>query len=113
MEEPAPVKPAPVVTATAPGAAKRHTDGSTVKMKIRRMEVRRSPLSPFVFELGFTSVPDENGEMVRCAKFKSDTEEHALDFLEKYDLPEPGMIAQVETPEGIFGKDEEGYFQLD
>ena len=60
--------------------------------------------------LGIEEIRDENGSFTRCYKYKTETKDMAMLFLENFQINEEGIIVQVETPEGIFGKDENGIY---
>ena len=63
--------------------------------------------------LGVEDVEGENGEFNRLYKYRADTKEQAMDFLENFNIQEAGIVVHIETPEGILGKDENGVFTLD
>ncbi len=61
--------------------------------------------------IGIEEMEDsQGGGFIRCYKYRADTKEHALDFLQKFEVNEEGIVVQVETAQGVFGKDENGIF---
>ncbi|MBR0459171.1 MAG: hypothetical protein IJJ26_08025 [Victivallales bacterium] len=63
--------------------------------------------------LGYEDIEDNNGAgFARCYKYRTDNREHAIAFLEKFNVNEEGIIIHVETPDGVFGKDENGIFTV-
>lgn len=64
-------------------------------------------------DLGTEDIESETGEFNRLFKYKTESMETALDFLDTLDVNEAGIIIQVQTPEGIVGKDENGVFSLE
>ncbi len=64
-----------------------------------------------ITSLGVDDVSNENGEFSRCFKYSTTSKEQALAFLNKTAVKEEGIVIQVETSEGIFGKDSNGIFE--
>ena len=64
-------------------------------------------------DLGTEDIASETGEFNRLFKYKTESMETALDFLDTFDINEAGIIIHVQTPEGIVGKDENGVFSLE
>ncbi|NMA41756.1 MAG: hypothetical protein GX946_00055 [Oligosphaeraceae bacterium] len=62
--------------------------------------------------LGVEDVISELGEFSRCYRYSTESKSTALAFLEKTAVGEEGVIIHVETPEGIFGKDLNGIFEM-
>ncbi|MBR4675033.1 MAG: hypothetical protein IKP00_11260 [Victivallales bacterium] len=60
--------------------------------------------------LGVEDYTDPEGGFTRCYKYKAESKEMAMLFLENFQVNEEGIVVQVETPEGIFGKDENGIY---
>jgi len=65
-----------------------------------------------VKSLGVEDISNEAGEFSRCFKYSTVNKENALTFLEKTDVQEEGIVIHVETPEGMFGKDINGIFEV-
>jgi hypothetical protein len=65
-----------------------------------------------VKSLGVEDISNESGEFSRCFKYSTDNKESALTFLEKTEVREEGIVIHVETPEGMFGKDINGIFEV-
>jgi hypothetical protein len=62
--------------------------------------------------LGVEDISNEAGEFSRCFRYSTISKENALTFLEKTDVQEEGVVIHVETPEGVFGKDINGIFEI-
>ena len=62
--------------------------------------------------LGVEDISNEAGEFSRCFKYSTTSKENALTFLEKTDVQEEGIVIHIETPDGIFGKDINGIFEV-
>jgi hypothetical protein len=62
--------------------------------------------------LGVQELAGENGEFTRCYRYRTDTKQAALDFLESFVVNEEGIVIHVETGEGTWGKDENGIFEV-
>ena len=62
--------------------------------------------------LGVEDISNEAGEFSRCFRYSTISKENALTFLEKTDVQEEGVVIHVETPEGVFGKDINGIFEV-
>ncbi|MDD3695916.1 MAG: hypothetical protein PHG44_08125 [Lentisphaeria bacterium] len=62
--------------------------------------------------LGVEDVTNELGEFSRCYRYSVESKERALEFLEKTAVGEEGVVIHVETPEGVFGKDLNGIFEM-
>ena len=57
-----------------------------------------------VKDLGVEDITGENGEIIRCYNFKTDTKEHAEAFLTKFNISEEGVVVHVVTDEGMMEK---------
>ncbi len=60
--------------------------------------------------LGVEDVTDAEGSFTRCYKYRIHSRETAMAFLENFQINEEGIVVQVETDNGILGKDENGIF---
>ena len=60
--------------------------------------------------LGVEDVREPEGGFTRCYKYRAESKAMAMLFLENFQVNEEGIVVQVETPEGIFGKDEDGIY---
>ncbi|MBO4345543.1 MAG: hypothetical protein J5833_07295 [Victivallales bacterium] len=60
--------------------------------------------------LGIEDVTDNEGSFTRCYKYRIPSRETAMAFLENFQINEEGIVVQVETNDGILGKDENGIF---
>ena len=60
--------------------------------------------------LGVEDVTDAEGSFTRCYKYRIHNHETAMAFLENFQINEEGIVVQVETDEGVLGKDENGIF---
>ncbi len=60
--------------------------------------------------LGIEDVREPGGGFTRCYKYRAESKDMAMLFLENFQVNEEGIVVQVETPEGIFGKDENGIY---
>ena len=65
-----------------------------------------------VENLGVQELAGEGGEFTRCYRYRTNTKKAALAFLESFVVNEEGIIIHVETDEGIWGKDENGVFEV-
>ena len=63
-----------------------------------------------VESLGIEDIREQDGGFTRCYKYSAESKEMAMRFLENFQVNEEGIVVQVETPEGIFGKDENGIY---
>lgn len=59
--------------------------------------------------LGVEEIAGERG-FIRCYKYRADNKNAAMTFLAGIEVNEEGISIQVETPEGVFGKDENGIY---
>lgn len=66
-----------------------------------------------VESLGIEEVQNENGEFIRLYKYFSSSREEAEKFLNQFDINEVGIVVQIQTADGILGKDENGMFTLE
>lgn len=62
--------------------------------------------------LGVEDITNPDGGITRCYKYRTDSEKSAKIFLEDFQVNEEGIVIHVETPEGIFGRDENGIFSV-
>ena len=60
--------------------------------------------------LGVEDATDSEGSFTRCYKYRIHNRETAMAFLENFQINEEGIVVQVETDEGVLGKDENGIF---
>ena len=60
--------------------------------------------------LGIEDVRETGGGVTRCYKYRAESKDMAMLFLENFQVNEEGIVVQVETPEGIWGKDENGIY---
>ena len=60
--------------------------------------------------LGVEDATDAEGSFTRCYKYRIHSRETAMAFLENFQINEEGIVVQVETDEGVLGKDENGIF---
>ena len=60
--------------------------------------------------LGVEDATDAEGGFTRCYKYRIHNRETAMAFLENFQINEEGIVVQVETDEGVLGKDENGIF---
>ncbi len=61
--------------------------------------------------LGSEDVRLDTGEINRVFRFKTSTREKAIEFLNKFNIDEEGIMVQITTDEGEFGKDINGIFE--
>lgn len=62
--------------------------------------------------LGIEEIADPEGGFTRCYKYRADSKDSAMAFLEDFQVNEEGIVIHVETPEGIFCKEENGIFSV-
>ena len=60
--------------------------------------------------LGVEDATDAEGSFTRCYKYRIHSRETAMAFLENFQINEEGIVVQVETDDGVLGKDENGIF---
>ncbi len=60
--------------------------------------------------LGIEDVRDSDGGFLRRYKYRAESKDMAMLFLANFQVNEEGIVVEVETPEGILGKDEHGIF---
>lgn len=80
-----------------------------VSLDIPDVEKLASESDLHIENLGVEELAGEKG-FIRCYKYRAETKDAAMSFLTGIDVNEEGISIQVETPEGIFGKDENGVY---
>lgn len=60
--------------------------------------------------LGMEEIAGKDGAFIRCYKYRTDTKDAAMAFLAGIEVKEEGISIQVETSEGVIGKDENGIY---
>lgn len=81
-----------------------------VKLELPNMEELQKESGIEVESLGTEDVRGKNGEFNRIFRFRCPSREHALKFLEKFQVEEEGIIVSVETDDGVFNKDINGIY---
>jgi hypothetical protein len=82
-----------------------------VSLDIPDVETLATESNLHIENLGVEEIAGERG-YVRCYKYRAESKDAALSFLTGIDVNEEGISIQVETPEGIFGKDENGVYTV-
>ncbi|NMA46092.1 MAG: hypothetical protein GX945_05980 [Lentisphaerae bacterium] len=80
-----------------------------VSLDIPDIDKLASESNLHIENLGVEEVAGERG-FIRCYKYRADTKDAAMAFLAGIEVNEEGITIQVETPEGVFGKDENGVY---
>ncbi len=81
-----------------------------VSLEVPDIDKMASEQNIKIESLGVEDYTDPEGGFTRCYKYKAESKEMAMLFLENFQVNEEGIVVQVETPEGIFGKDENGIY---
>ena len=84
-----------------------------VQLEIPDLSKLEKDKSFHIESLGVEDIEGENGEFNRLYKYRAETSDQAMEFLENFNIQEAGIIVHVDTPDGIYGKDENGVFTLE
>lgn len=80
-----------------------------VSLDIPDIDKLASESNLHIENLGVEEIAGERG-FIRCYKYRADTKDAAMAFLAGIEVNEEGITIQVETQEGVFGKDENGIY---